>query len=241
VTFRRIARISAAAAGADDAAVVAALEEWVRLDWEPWSTQELLALRAQVHATAPATPYPPPPSPPPSGGGGWEGGETGLIGTAVCWVFGSWALGFEVVPPGSPPTYACSPPPPLLARSRCRSRWNVAGVPTRPAGCVEARHGRVRGSPAAVARAAALTLFLGGAARQGEQGRAELEDRLLQRLEFGTAGLRGVMAAGFNRLNHLRRDTISDEKVANRDIRVARRDRKWSLNDGQIQNPSARL
>lgn len=81
---RRIARISAAAAGADDAAVVAALEEWVRLDWEPWSTQELLALRAQ-----------------------------------------------------------------------------------------------------------------------GEQGRAELEDRLLQRLEFGTAGLRGVMAAGFNRLNHL--------------------------------------
>lgn len=31
----------------------------------------------------------------------------------------------------------------------------------------------------------------------------ELEDRLLQRLAFGTAGLRGVMAAGFNRLNHL--------------------------------------
>jgi hypothetical protein len=34
----------------------------------------------------------------------------------------------------------------------------------------------------------------------------------------------------------------SDESVANRDSRVlARRDLKWSLNDEQIPNPSARL
>jgi hypothetical protein len=32
--------------------------------------------------------------------------------------------------------------------------------------------------------------------------------------------------------------TYSDEKVANRDIRIWYGERKWFLNDGQIQNPS---
>ena len=42
---------------------------------------------------------------------------------------------------------------------------------------------------------------------------------------------------------HAPQPTYSDAKVANRDVSLglARRDRKWSLNDGRIPNPSARL
>jgi phosphomannomutase len=57
------------------------------------------------------------------------------------------------------------------------------------------------GSGAAAAGSGAAAAAGSGAAGSGARALAELHDRFAGRLEFGTAGLRGVVAAGPNRMN----------------------------------------
>jgi phosphomannomutase len=60
------------------------------------------------------------------------------------------------------------------------------------------------------------------AAKTSDSARLELEDRFSEPLSFGTAGLRGVMAAGLRRMNRpiVRRTTMALAQVAKKNAPV---------------------